>query len=358
MSKTPLQIYPSQLDSIKTKAKALASLIADELNSKPLSAFKRNDYFSIALGYKGHPDLIESAKFRASSDTNQSLIIFLNQDVTNSIAEVFSSRIEGVSKESMRNICKKLSKNEGDPLLMKSSTNELKSLNPQEAKAIQDNANFEMFLDEDFYSSAAYEAGEFFKRIASEHTPKNSNIRITIDLSTVPTTIKYLLENNLIYRSFMNWLRTEGRKHNVSFADSSPGSEKKGNPDWGITARIDTWTEANVSDELLVQWTRFRNWLLSFYSTKRVHISERINSPRWATMKVQYTNKEPVEIENENLASDDDKIIFDALLNSHEAYFTKDPGHQMKLEKHMGDLLQQKGRKDNLLMFNKLFDSK
>ncbi|WP_155761693.1 hypothetical protein [Alteromonas mediterranea] len=58
------------------------------------------------------------------------------------------------------------------------------------------------------------------------------------------------------------------------------------------------------------------------------------------------------------MASDDDKIIFDALLNSHEAYFTKDPGHQMKLEKHMGDLLQQKGREDDLLMFNKLFDSK
>ena len=46
MNTFPLPIYPSQLDSIKTKAKALAVLIAEKLDFKPLSAFKRNDYLS------------------------------------------------------------------------------------------------------------------------------------------------------------------------------------------------------------------------------------------------------------------------------------------------------------------------
>ncbi len=91
MMRTPLQIYPSQLDAIKTKAKSLASHIAGVLGAEPLSAFKRNDFFSVALGYKGHSDLIASARFRAAGDTGQPLSVFGDPLVVASLAETFDA---------------------------------------------------------------------------------------------------------------------------------------------------------------------------------------------------------------------------------------------------------------------------
>lgn len=92
----PLQIYPSQLASFKGKAKIFALKIGELSGTKPLSAFKQNDYLSIGIGYKGHSDLIKSAEFRADGDNNESLEMFRHDLIRSSIVEVFVAKLPKV----------------------------------------------------------------------------------------------------------------------------------------------------------------------------------------------------------------------------------------------------------------------
>lgn len=57
-----IQVHPSQLESFKLRAKELATFIHVLDGQKILSSFKRNDCLAVALGYKGHPDLIFESK--------------------------------------------------------------------------------------------------------------------------------------------------------------------------------------------------------------------------------------------------------------------------------------------------------
>ena len=137
MNTFPLPIYPSQLDSIKTKSKALAILIAEKLDSKPLSAFKRNDYLSIALGYKGHADLVESAKVRKEGDKSKPLWVFQSEDIASSIARVFSKKIEGLTEETVLYVCKILSNRERYSVMAGEMNEMIGGATPDEIKAIQ-----------------------------------------------------------------------------------------------------------------------------------------------------------------------------------------------------------------------------
>ena len=146
MNTSPLPIYPSQLDSIKTKAKALAVLIAEKLDFKPLSAFKRNDYLSIALGYKGHSDLVESSKFRKEGDKSKPLWVFQNEDIASSIARVFSKKIDGLTEETVLDVCKILSSRERYSVMVGELNEMIGGATPDEIKAIQANTTSHLIM--------------------------------------------------------------------------------------------------------------------------------------------------------------------------------------------------------------------
>ncbi|NRB78392.1 MAG: hypothetical protein HRU38_06950 [Saccharospirillaceae bacterium] len=103
----PLAVYPSQLNAFKEKSDQLAKAIADALSQKKISAFKRNDYMSVALGYKSHNDLINSAKFRHQADDNEFLIVF-DRDLSASIVHVFAGEIEGLTTKLCSQIVRSL----------------------------------------------------------------------------------------------------------------------------------------------------------------------------------------------------------------------------------------------------------
>lgn len=99
MSSQVFPIYPSQLPSFKAKAKQLASYIEEKSACTSLSSYKRNDLLSMGLSYKGHSDLVQSAKFRQSSDTNAPLFLFVNKNrVCKRIASIFSSQLTHVTR--------------------------------------------------------------------------------------------------------------------------------------------------------------------------------------------------------------------------------------------------------------------
>lgn len=88
----PHPIYPSQLTDFKVQAKHLAEHIAQATSTKIISSFKRNDWLSQALGYKGHTDLIKSTELRKQGDTNQPLALFNDKSIRKDIVEIFSHR--------------------------------------------------------------------------------------------------------------------------------------------------------------------------------------------------------------------------------------------------------------------------
>ena len=134
-------VYPSQLDAFKTKAELLSTSISDECSIKKLSAFKRNDYLAMALGYKGHPDLVESAKFRVESDQYKPLIIFSNESLRQSIAYVFADKVAGISVKQILIICQKLKKKETGMLVINDLRDIVGKSSTDEHKAIMSNMN-------------------------------------------------------------------------------------------------------------------------------------------------------------------------------------------------------------------------
>lgn len=139
-------VYPSQLDTFKTKAELLSTSISDECSVKKLSAFKRNDYLAMALGYKGHPDLVESAKFRVESDQYKPLLIFSNESLRQSIAEVFADKVAGISVKQILIICQKLEKKETGMLVINDLRDIIGKSSTDEHKTIMSNINPEVRL--------------------------------------------------------------------------------------------------------------------------------------------------------------------------------------------------------------------
>jgi len=159
-----MSIYKSQLSAFKTKAKLLSTSIAETLSIKELSAFKRNDYLAIAIGYKGYPDLIESCKFRSSSDAGQLLLIFSNESIRNSIAEVFSSKISDVSVSDVLLVCENLEKSELGSLVLSDTRKILEGSLVDKPVESTENVNSITLLDDrdinDDIASALMVAGE------------------------------------------------------------------------------------------------------------------------------------------------------------------------------------------------------
>lgn len=88
----PHPIYPSQTNTFKNRAEEFARNIAQVTDTKIISAFKRNDWLSQALGYKGHTDLLKSAEFRKQADSNEPLIIFASKELRLGIVSKFAQK--------------------------------------------------------------------------------------------------------------------------------------------------------------------------------------------------------------------------------------------------------------------------
>ena len=108
---TAFPVHAFQLKSFKSKAKALSIELSKLVPDLSLSAFQRNDYLSMALGYKGHSDLVVSTSFRASSCKDKELDIFSNCIVRENIINIFSENIPHITKEQVSLCCLLLSEN-------------------------------------------------------------------------------------------------------------------------------------------------------------------------------------------------------------------------------------------------------
>jgi len=125
----PFPIYPSQLKSFKEKAKRLAEKITRKHPNIKLSAFKRNDLLSMALGYKGHADLVTSSSFRASSDKEDALLLFSNEKVVFAITEVLVKQYPLIKSNDVIGACLMLSESfKGDNVMSYGTPDNLFSL--------------------------------------------------------------------------------------------------------------------------------------------------------------------------------------------------------------------------------------
>lgn len=76
---------------------------------------------------------------------------------------------------------------------------------------------------------------------------------------------------------------------------------------------IDTWSELEPTCDLLTLWSEFKEWLLSFYATDRIHVSERIASHRWGTQVMQFYVNNPIEHQLSQLTKLEDIALFNLL---------------------------------------------
>tara|TARA_B100000749_G_scaffold280700_1_gene278049 strand:- start:42 stop:788 length:747 start_codon:yes stop_codon:yes gene_type:complete len=104
-------IHTSQLKSFKIKAKALSEELTKLVPNLRLSAFQRNDYLAMALGYKGHSDLVTSASFRGSSHNEEELVLFSNCIIREDIIRVFLEKTPQVKESEISLSCLLLSEN-------------------------------------------------------------------------------------------------------------------------------------------------------------------------------------------------------------------------------------------------------
>jgi hypothetical protein len=92
----PVIVFPSQVPLVACYADSLAEIIALATGQKKLSAFKRRDYFSEALGYKGFSDLEHKSLVRSQGDKNEKPEFFRNESINENLATIFSTKWQGV----------------------------------------------------------------------------------------------------------------------------------------------------------------------------------------------------------------------------------------------------------------------
>jgi hypothetical protein len=335
----PVAIYPSQLDAFKTKAELLSTSISEALSIKKLSAFKRNDYLAIALGYKGHPDLVESSKFRVSSDKEQQLLIFSNEAIRQSIAEVFSNKLPNVTSTNVLLICEDLEKSELGSLVLTDTRKILEGSLVDKPELSNTDINPMLFFDEVGNSPEAIEqrqgAAKFFTEQDIKNTPKKPNINIVINLSEVPLSIGEEFYDHRQWLKFESEVKLRNRQHNIIFKFLEPKTKNGVKEDWQIQTSIDTWSEIEPTSNLLTVWNEFKDWLMSFFSTERIHVTERIGSHRWKTPVIQFHVSNPIEHQLSKLTKLED-ITFFKLLSSNTLFFTG-KGEELHYEPLGGD---------------------
>jgi len=312
----PVQIYPSQLAAFKAKAELLAISIAQVLSIKKLSAFKRNDYLAVSLGYKGHPDLIEAVKFRADSDKEQQLLIFSNADIRSSIAEVFSAKLTEASYDQILTLCHKLGNAELGRLVIDDLRKTLGDTSKASAEAIRANTWTTMLLDETWNTPDSIRQHQdmtrFYRELEAKHTIKNSGVKIVINISEIPRITLEQLHKHPTFKLFLKEVRQE--KVTVCIIGQPQDLDDK--KDWRIKASIDAWGVKDINKNLLELWKNFNTWLMTFFVTERIHVTERIYDHRWITPIIQYgfDIRDPAIHQFSKLTNDDDIKLFIAFM--------------------------------------------
>lgn len=120
-----LPVYSSQLDRFKSVADDFGLCILKELPVNKLSKFKRLDYLSVSIGYKGHSDLVTFAKHYTGPKNYNEIIIFGHEEVRHQIAEYFSSKLHNISYSSLLAVCEIMMMKENESIA--NSTNAIES---------------------------------------------------------------------------------------------------------------------------------------------------------------------------------------------------------------------------------------
>ncbi|WP_210467360.1 hypothetical protein [Vibrio crassostreae] len=298
---TPHPIYPSQTDSLKHRSEEFAEHIAKETNAKTLSAFKRNDWVSQALGYKGHTDLLKSTEFRKQADQNQPLALFSDNGLRLKIVDVFEQRTD-ISYEVLSLCSKQVSEHEAI----------INNMNPH--------ARLPMYLDE----AGFYETPKMTlirEDVNSTLTPKLSTPRLVVDLSELPHNAYEAICAHPAYRGF-NFDET---RTDVEIIRKQPSS-LRATDDWKIITSFDIWSDADIPMDVLNDWVVFKEWLLQFNATGRVHVWDRLKGHTKLQYKLQVSPEFKMTNLYKEMSSEHDTNLLYVLLN-----------HQQKLVKPLID---------------------
>jgi len=126
--KDSYSIYPSQLLSFKAKSSKLMNVLEEFTPFGGMSFFRWNDLISRSLGYKGHSDLVYHAKFRASSDSGEPLILFSDISLVSSIATQLSNASELLTYDEVVDACLSISEDQNLRGLIEKSNDNFASL--------------------------------------------------------------------------------------------------------------------------------------------------------------------------------------------------------------------------------------
>ncbi|USD35543.1 MULTISPECIES: hypothetical protein [Vibrio] len=288
--KTPHPIYPSQTNSFKEKAKSFAELIAQQSDTKTLSSFKRNDYLAQSLGYKGHTDLLKLTGFRKQADCNQPLMLF-NQDVIRSaIINHFAQKL---------------------PTLELGAIQEAASI-MREREAIQSNFNpsfrFPVHMDE----ATPYMTGSMSKlrdEINASVTRKNHVPVLTFDYSELPKNVfDAFISHDMVKR-----FAIDSQRSDVEVIKVQPKSKR--NDHWKIRVSFDVWGASDIPMDILNDWMVFKEWLLQFNLSGRVHVADRLKNHSFLTYHTQAHASYSLHKLYDDMSSEEDKHLLYVLMN-------------------------------------------
>lgn len=308
----PLAVYPSQLDSLKERADTFASLISELSQTKKLSSFKRYDYLSMALGYKGHSDLVNASKFRVEADKQEGLLLFTESAIRSSIREVFTAKLPVI-----------------DSSVIDAATKKMAEVESKSRSSIP-----MFFYDEGVESYESTQASAKFMndmRVAS--TPKNEVPVLKIDLSEMPTEIYEVFSQHPALNEIdIDVSRTDVRYSRIWHK----GHVQKGKKDWKIYASFDVWGVTEISMDLIIKWNKFKDWVLKFNPTGRIQICERIKGHSMLTFHTQVHPDRTIDDLIDDLPTNTDQLLF-ALFMENESVcvtageFTFTPHEDAKL---------------------------
>jgi hypothetical protein len=326
----PVAIYPSQLDAFKTKAELLSTSISEALSIKKLSAFKRNDYLAIALGYKGHPDLVESAKFRKNSDTEQQLLIFSNVAIRQSIAKVFCEKLNLTNIKIILECCDNLGYRETIDSISATDISDLKGGSEVEKNTIIGNANNNIFiyLDELGNTPEAITerqgAAKFFTEQEVKNTAKNDLPVLSIDLSEMPTDIYSVFSKHPELKA----IDIDANRTDVKYSRIwHKGHVEKGKKGWVIRASFDIWGATEVPMGLIIKWNRFRDWLIQFNPTNRIKLCERIKGHSMFSLHTQVHPDRTINDLIDDLPTNTDQLLFTLFISNKREISTEKDAH-------------------------------
>lgn len=313
-------VYPSQLCSFKLRSDLLAETISDITHHKILSTFKRYDYLALALGYKGHSDLIQATKFRSQADKNVLLELFSYPVIVAAIIDVFCARLDYLNQTDAEKACALVADEECI------------------FSAYQKSPYMGMYMTEIIMK---IREAEFFKpwadrmkKLKEELAPRRERPLIVINISDAPAiVIKTFTEHPQVQR-FLKAVHSFNKNHPISYLYQQENmnslSGKPVNEYWKIRVSIDAWgTDAKEAVKNWQALKDFCDWFRSFHASDRIQLTERIDSHEMSYIYTQYHSSISMRDFREKLSSAKDRDLFDLLrVDTGEIIFDDKEGNE------------------------------